>query len=86
MKLCSSKLKNFFIFRETELSSPKTKKTSEGNFPSSKSNNNNEKKQNTLKEFLIFREIEISCRKLKRILHFKRELAKPENEKFLIFL
>ena len=57
----------------------KTSYISGGNFPSSKN------KKNTLKKFLIFREMELSSLKLKKLLYLKRELAKPENQKFLIF-
>ena len=47
-----------------EVSSPKTKKKTGGNFPSSKH------KKPTLKEFLIFQEMALSSPKLKTLLVF----------------
>ena len=34
----------------------------------------------------IFQEMELSSHKLKKLTYFRREFAKPENQKFLIFL
>ena len=53
----------------------------EGNFPSSKN-----KKKSTLKTFLIFWEMELFSTKFKKLLHFKRELANPGKQKFILFL
>ena len=44
------------------------------------------KKEPTLKKFLIFQEMKLSILKLKKLLHFKRELVKPENQEFLTFI
>ena len=43
-------------------------------------------KKPTLEKFLIFWEMEHSSSKLKKLLYFRRELAKLENQNFLIYL
>ena len=40
-------------------------------------------KKNTLKKFLLFQEMKLSSLKLKKL---RKELAKPENQKCVIFL
>ena len=66
-----------------DISGPNLKKLLSGvNFPSSKVKKTHSEK----KKCQIFREMEISSPKLKKLLYFRRELAKPEKQKFLIFL
>ena len=43
-------------------------------------------KKTTLKKFPLFQQMELSTIKLKNFLYFCRQLAKPEKQKFLIFL
>ena len=59
-----------------DISGPNLKKLLSGvNFPSSKV-----KKTHSEKKSQIFREMEISSPKLKKLLYFRRELAKPEKQ------
>ena len=44
------------------------------------------KNKSTLKKLLIFGKMELSSSKLKKLLWFRKELTRPENQKFLIFL
>ena len=80
MELSCPKIKEVFIFSKTELCSLKNKKVQEETFRVRKI------KIPALKKFLTFWEMELSSLKLKRLLYFRRELAKPEKQKFLIFL
>ena len=87
-ELSSSKIKKILIFPEMDSGNGTFQRHifltfQEGTFRARKT------KKNILKKFLKFLEIELSSSYIfckSSFLYFRRELAKPEKQKFLIFL